>query len=717
MIRRMAAATAGARRVGAGRRRTPRTLPLNEPLIPAQALDSPLPQSAAARRPQEAVSLMQRKVLREDYQTALRLLSLIPTNQAVRSQFGGEVKARDGSGGESERQRLNNDSLQEMRILLKRAGQTHDESSSRLRCIHIAGSKGKGTVAALATALLLRGGPYEGVGDLGTIGTYTSPHVVSVRERIMLDGEPVSEELFARRFFELWRRLRQTEPEIHHRYDVRHERGIRATERWPLVEDDEIAAAGRMPFFFRFMTLLAFHVFRGANVRTAVIECGIGGEYDATNFLDSGRVTVAVVTSIEIEHADMLGDTRGSIAWHKAGIFKPGAAAVVVRPHVSHGAYEFMWWLNHSDSPDAHGAPRPPPFRPDDEALLKKRLELGLPISKDPAEASGANAVMAVFWARALRNRVEMMIDVPDNIGECVPSVRAQELLGQAALRRPYAMLNMSLAVSAVREHIRKLRQEKALGHRPRIKAIQPHEAPVDLVNRFALFPRKSTGRWEEIVQPEHMKAMRGVAPRGRGEVVSCEIPDETHLRPFASPVMRKAYYYLDGAHTHESLTAAARWFVACVQEALPSASDASRGVPHPAVAVMFNQQERSHAPELLAEVLSQLRMAGLRCDLVVLTRNEPYANLEAERELTAQRRMEQHVAGGSHRTAVFDNVAMAKAECEKLGAASGESPTSTSRPVHVLVTGSFNLVKGFLVLHEGNDDELHQRRVWRSQV
>ncbi|KAL8381343.1 hypothetical protein RB595_005553 [Gaeumannomyces hyphopodioides] len=708
MIRRAAAVVAGARRP-----RRPRVLPPNEPLIPAKDSDGPLPQPAPVRRPQEPEPPLQRKMLRENYQTALRLLSLIPTNQAARSQFGAEAEA--GAGGEGERRRLNNDSVHEMRELLKRAGLTRQGASSRLRCIHIAGSKGKGTVAALTTALLLRGGPYDGVGDLGPVGTYTSPHVASVRERIMLDGEPVSEELFARRFFELWRQLRQTEPDDFLRYNLRGERGIRASERWPLVEDDEIAAAGRMPFFFRFMTLLAFHVFRGANVRTAVVECGIGGEYDSTNFLDSQRVTVAVVTSIEVEHAEMLGETRGSIAWHKAGIFKPGVAAVVVRPHLSHGAFEFMWWLNHSDSPDAQGAPRPPPFRPDDEALLKKRLELGLPIRNDPADAGGANAVMAVFWARALRNRVEMMIDVPENVGECVPSVRAQELLGQAALRRPYAMLNMSLAVSAVKQHIRKLREEEALGHRPRVKAIEPHEAPVDLVNRFSLFPRKSTGRWEEIVQPEQMKAMRGVAPRGRGEVVPIEIPDEMHVRPFTRPIMRRAYYYLDGAHTRESLTATARWFVACVQEA--TASDTSRGAPPPAVVVMFNQQERSHAPELLEAALSQLRVGGVRCDLVVLTRNEPYGNLDADRDLTAQRRMERVASGGGHRTVVFDSVAVAKAECEKLGAAPREPPDSKSRSVHVLVTGSFNLVKGFLVLHEGGDDELQQRRAWKSQV
>ncbi|KAL8409139.1 hypothetical protein RB594_007549 [Gaeumannomyces avenae] len=711
MIRRAAAAVAGAR---IRRPRRPRALPL-EPLIHPKESDGPLPGPPPERRPQELENPLQTKTLPENYQTALQLLSLIPTNQAVRSRFGAEAEAEAGAGGgEGERRRLNSGSVEEMRELLKRAGLTRQGVSPRLRCIHIAGSKGKGTVAAMTTALLLRGGPYEGVGDLGPVGTYTSPHVASVRERIMLDGEPVSEELFARRFFELWRQLRQTEPDQFLRYDLGAERGIRASGRWPLVEHTEMAAAGRMPFFFRFMTLLAFRVFRGANVRTAVVECGIGGEYDSTNFLGSEHVTVAVVTSIEVEHAEMLGDTRGSIAWHKAGIFKPGVAAVVVRPHLSYGAFEFMWWMNHSDSPDAQGAPRLPALRPDDEALLKKRLELGLPIRNDPADASGANAVMAVSWARALRNRVEMMIDVPENVGECVPSVRAQQLLGQAILRRPYAMLNMSLAVSAVKQHIRKLREEEALGHRPRVRAIKPHEAPVDLANRFSMFPRKSTGRWEEIVGPEHMKAMRGVAPRGRGEVVPIEIPDEMHARPFTPPVMRKVYYYLDGAHTHDSLTATARWFVACVREAM--ACDANRGAPLPAVAVMFNQQERSHAPELLEAVLTQLRLAGMRCDLVVLTRNEPYGELDTEKDLTVQMRMGQVASGAGHRTAIFENVGAAKAECERLGAAPLEPPDSKSRSVHVLVTGSFNLVKGFLVLHEGGND-VQQRRAWKSQV
>ena len=129
------------------------------------------------------------------------------------------------------------------------------------------------------------------------VGLYTSPHLRSVRERIQINNEPLSESLFSKYFFDIWDRLSAT-------------------------------GDGSKPVYFRFLTLVAFHTFLQERVDTAVIECGIGGEYDSTNLLISPTVTA--VTTLGIDHVGMLGGTITEIAWHKAGIFKKGASAFTV---------------------------------------------------------------------------------------------------------------------------------------------------------------------------------------------------------------------------------------------------------------------------------------------------------------------------------------------------------------------------------------------------
>lgn len=116
-----------------------------------------------------------------------------------------------------------------------------------------------------------------------------------MRERIQINNEPLSEEDFAKYFFQTWDRF-----------------------------DDKTAK----PTYFRFLTLMAFHTYMSEGVDTAIIECGIGGEYDSTNIIVSPTVTG--ITSLGIDHVAMLGETIEEIAWHKAGIMKPGAPAFTV---------------------------------------------------------------------------------------------------------------------------------------------------------------------------------------------------------------------------------------------------------------------------------------------------------------------------------------------------------------------------------------------------
>ena len=132
------------------------------------------------------------------------------------------------------------------------------------------------------------------------IGLYTSPHLRFVRERIRINNIPLSEELFARYFFELWDLLEE------------------AARREGLPTD-----ARAKPVYFRFLTLMAFHTYLCEGVDTAVVECGIGGEYDSTNIILAPTVTG--ITSLGIDHVAMLGNSIEEIAWHKAGIMKVGA--------------------------------------------------------------------------------------------------------------------------------------------------------------------------------------------------------------------------------------------------------------------------------------------------------------------------------------------------------------------------------------------------------
>ena len=128
-----------------------------------------------------------------------------------------------------------------------------------------------------------------------------------MRERIKINNEPISEELFARCFWEIWDRLEATKP----------------AQNSP----DSRSRDGK-PVYFHYLTLMALHCFLTEKVGAAVIECGIGGEYDTTNVLV--RPTVTGVTSLGIDHESLLGDTIESIAWHKAGIFKQDVPAFTV---------------------------------------------------------------------------------------------------------------------------------------------------------------------------------------------------------------------------------------------------------------------------------------------------------------------------------------------------------------------------------------------------
>ncbi|KAL1915146.1 uncharacterized protein VTP21DRAFT_7627 [Calcarisporiella thermophila] len=216
------------------------------------------------------------------YTDAINKLNSLQSNAAVLEMLRKK--------GRSENKR----SLPEMREYCKRIGYQTSEFDS-LNIIHVAGTKGKGSTCAFTESILRH---CEGIsGKPLRTGLYTSPHLIAVRERIRIDGRPLSEEQFAKYFFECWDRLEATKGEV------------------PEGQPEK-------PVYFRFLTLLAFHVFMQEKIDVVVLEVGVGGEYDSTNIVE--RPVVCGITSLGLDHVAVLGNTLEDIAWNKAGIIKSG---------------------------------------------------------------------------------------------------------------------------------------------------------------------------------------------------------------------------------------------------------------------------------------------------------------------------------------------------------------------------------------------------------
>ncbi|KAL5611661.1 hypothetical protein BROUX41_000759 [Berkeleyomyces rouxiae] len=196
-------------------------------------------------------------------------------------------------------------SQQEMHTYFARLGHSIADLR-RLNIVHVAGTKGKGSTCAYVDSMLAawqrtHGSPQR-------TGLLTSPHLISVRERIRLDSQPISEALFARYFFEVWDRLGRAAAEV--------------------GGDGNAGDLNTRPNYARYLTLLAYHVFLQEGVDVAVLETGIGGEYDATNLVPEPAVTG--ISMLGIDHVFVLGGTIDKIAWHKAGIMKTGSPSFSV---------------------------------------------------------------------------------------------------------------------------------------------------------------------------------------------------------------------------------------------------------------------------------------------------------------------------------------------------------------------------------------------------
>jgi dihydrofolate synthase / folylpolyglutamate synthase len=174
--------------------------------------------------------------------------------------------------------------LEAMQTALEACGHPEREH----RCILVAGTNGKGTTAAYLAGILQAHG--------FKVGLYTSPHLIDLRERFRIDGCPVDESLT----FEVGRRVME-------RF------GVARGERAPLT-------------FFELTTLMATVIFARSGVDVAVYEIGLGGRLDAVNAIEP---ELSVVTTIDFDHMQYLGDTIEAIAAEKCGIFRAGIPAII----------------------------------------------------------------------------------------------------------------------------------------------------------------------------------------------------------------------------------------------------------------------------------------------------------------------------------------------------------------------------------------------------
>jgi dihydrofolate synthase / folylpolyglutamate synthase len=181
--------------------------------------------------------------------------------------------------------------LDRMRALLRRLGDPH----RRLRCVHVAGTKGKGSTSALIAAILR-------AGRLRT-GLFTSPHLSDVSERVQVDGVPIGREEIATRMTEVAAAVRELDAE---------------------------GDPARSPTFFEVITALGFLHFDCRRVDVAVLEVGLGGRFDSTNVCEP---LVTVITNVSYDHMAILGNTLEEIAYQKVGVIKRGVPVVTTAEH------------------------------------------------------------------------------------------------------------------------------------------------------------------------------------------------------------------------------------------------------------------------------------------------------------------------------------------------------------------------------------------------
>jgi folylpolyglutamate synthase len=431
--------------------------------------------------------------------------------------------------------------MPEMREWSRRIGYPDVSAFNRLNVIHVTGTKGKGSTCAFTQSILHQYHP-----QIKKIGLYTSPHLKSVRERIRINGEPIAEDKFTKYFFEVWDRLDSTKSD---------------TETFPHMDH------GMKPMYFKYLTLLSFHVFMEEGVDTAIYEVGVGGEYDSTNIFE--KPTATGVSVLGIDHTFMLGDTIEEIAWNKGGIYKKGTKAFSV-----------------------------------------VQVESGLKVLKE----------------RAAEKDEELHI-VDNKIVEGL----------ELGIPGVFQNGNAALAVALMTEHLSKL------------------NIPVD--------PERTKKGLKEAFWPGRCQTIKD----------------------------GKITWFIDGAHTKESIDASSQWFKSVTQ-------------PNKKKVLLFNQQTRD-AAELVTRLHNE---TGVKFDDVIFTTNVTWSSGNYSVDLVSMNTSKEAVDKLEVQKQLSEQWEKLDPESKRHVVHDIETSVKIIRDlnqeVDVFVCGSLHLVGGFLVVLDGKD-------------
>lgn len=303
------------------------------------------------------------------------------------------------------------------------------------RVIHVAGTNGKGSVCAYLTSALRRAG-YR-------VGTFVSPHLVDIRERILIDGEMVSAEAF--------RAAAET---------VRH---------WG---ETVKRGGGNFPAYFEYLYYMAMLLFRDAGCNLVILETGLGGRLDATN---SCHPCLTVLTSISLDHMQYLGDTVEKIAAEKAGIIKKNVPVVYladqpsVRAVIEAKAQEMQAAVYPvvPDPADARFAFLPAAYQRENAALAAKAFQVFATGERGEARAhcetvAFPEAVRATVWTGRMQEIYsDVFLDGAHNADGVLRMAEAGAELARQRHKRPLLLTSsvQDKELSAIAETFVKILQ------------------------------------------------------------------------------------------------------------------------------------------------------------------------------------------------------------------------------------------------------------------